>query len=133
MLLLPQSSTPWCFRTCLGTKDLDLLLDGLELLGTRLAGTATDDELRAELPASGDAPSLGNLLVNEGVVMLEVGAETLELERGPDGVLQHSAALGGPGREVVLVDGDVLLVALDDVLVLEEKNLQAKAKDSNGQ
>lgn len=107
----------------LSTEDLDLLLNGLELLGAGLAGAAADDELRAELPAGGDVPGLGDLGVDQGVVVLEVGAEALDLERAPDGVLQHGAALGGPDREVLSVEGDVLLEALDDVLILEEENL----------
>ena len=55
----------------------------LELLLTRLAGTATKDQLRPQLPLERDAPVLSGLLVDDGVVVLQVGAEALGLERNP--------------------------------------------------
>lgn len=72
---------------CLGAVDLEDLGDGLGLLGAGLAGATAEDELGIELPGGGDLPGLGDLGVDEGVVVLEVGTETLGLESGPDGEL----------------------------------------------
>lgn len=58
----------------LRAKDLDALLQGLELLGAGLASFATKDKLGIELPVGGQTPGLGNLLVDERVVVLQVGA-----------------------------------------------------------
>lgn len=107
----------------LSTEDLVALLDGLEFLGTGLAAAATEDELGVELPVLGDAPLASDLGVDEGVVVLEVGANTLGVKGGPDDVLGHGIGLLGPDGELVGVEGELLLHAVDDVLVLEEQNL----------
>ena len=107
----------------LSAKDLVALLKSKVLLGASLASTATEDQLGVELPVGGDLPGLGNLVVNEGVVVLEVGAQALGLKGGPDGVLQNGIALRGPAGEAVGVDGELGLEALDNGLVLEEQNL----------
>lgn len=54
--------------------------------------------------------------------MLQVGAEALELEGGPEEVLLHAGALSGPVGEPVGVHGERGLHALDGVLVLEEED-----------
>ena len=71
----------------LGAVDLEDLTDGLGLLGAGLASAAAKDELGVELPGGGDLPGLGDLGVDQGVIVLEVGTETLGLESGPDGEL----------------------------------------------
>lgn len=104
------------------TKDLDALLEGLEVLVARLAGAAAEDELSIELPTLGDLPRFGNLLVDEGVVVLQIGAEALELKGGPGQDLLHAEALGGPAGELVGVGSELSLHAVDDVLVVEEED-----------
>lgn len=106
----------------LSTKDLDTLLNRLVLLGVRVGGAAAKDELGVELPAGGDLPGVGDLLVDEGAVVLEVGAEALGLEGGPEEVLLDAVALVGPDGELVGVEGKLLLHAVDDVLVVEEED-----------
>ena len=96
----------------LSTVGLEQLLNRLESLVTGLAGPATKDELGAELPVGGDLPLLGDLGINDGVVVLEVGTETLGLESNPDGELEHGVALGGPDGESFWGDGVSKLVGL---------------------
>ena len=64
-------------------KDLQSLLNRLELLLARLTGGLAEDQLGLELPVGGDAPSACNLLVNERVVMLQVSPETFLFECCP--------------------------------------------------
>lgn len=111
-------------RRCSGlsTSDLEGLREGQVVLGASLAGTAAEDELGRQLPVGGDFPLGGDALVDEGVVMLEVGAEALGLEGGPGGELQDGGAVLGPGREAVLVEGELLLHGADDGGVDEEED-----------
>lgn len=55
--------------------------------------------------------------------MLQVGAEALELERGPDGELVHGGALGGPDGEAVRVEGELVLHAFDGGFIGVEEDL----------
>lgn len=102
--------------------DLDTLVNVLELLGTSLAGLATKDKLGIESPVSGNAPGLSNLEVDQGVVVLEVGTQALNLEGSPDEQLLHTQRLNGPGREAVGVDGELGLEGLGGVGVLVEED-----------
>lgn len=68
----------------LGPERLEHLLVGLLVLGLRVAGLAAEHELRVELPRRGDPPRLGDLGVDERVVVLEVGAGALDRERCPE-------------------------------------------------
>lgn len=81
------------------TKDLDTVLERLKLLVAGLAGAAPKDQLGIQPPGPGQAPGGGDLVVDDRVVVLEVGAEALELEGGPEEQLLHAGALGGPGGE----------------------------------
>lgn len=64
--------------------NLNTLLNGLlHLLAGRNLG-ATKDQLRDKSPFAGDVPLLSDGGVDEGVVVLEVGAETEGLETSPD-------------------------------------------------
>lgn len=103
--------------------DEDSLLEGLELLLSRLAGAAAKDELGSELPLLRNLPLLLGALIHNGVVVLEVGTEALSLQRGPQSVLVHGRGVLGPVTEVVCVDGERLAEVLDGLGVLEEKNL----------
>ena len=103
--------------------DKDPLLNGLELLLAGLACTSTKDELGTELPLLGDLPLLLSTLVDNGVVVLEVGAEALSLERNPGGVLVHGRCVLGPVAEVVCVEREGLAEVLDGLGVFEEEDL----------
>lgn len=64
--------------------DEESLLDRLlGLLASGALGLA-EDELGLEGPGLGDLPLLADLLVDEGVVVLEVGAEAFLFEGSPD-------------------------------------------------
>ena len=53
----------------------------------------TEDELRLERPLQGDVPDLAGLLVGQGVVVLQVGAEAFGFEGGPGGELVHGGSV----------------------------------------
>lgn len=95
------------------TKNLKPLLDRLEGLLPGLALLLPKHQLRIQLPVLVDAPRRLHLLVDERVVVLQVGAEALGLQRRPHGQLRHAVALHGPGREAVRVDGVRVLDLLD--------------------
>jgi hypothetical protein len=103
----------------------------LELLLLRLAALSTKHQLGPELPLVRDAPVLGGLLVDDGVVVLEVRAETLGLERDPQGVLVHGVGMLGPVAEVVCVGGERLAQLLDGLrrLVAEDLGVTVSAGD----
>lgn len=73
------------------TKNPVLLLQRPKGLLAWLAGLAAKDELSGELPRRRDGPLLLDLLVDEGVVVLEVGAQAFGFEGGPDCELEHGA------------------------------------------
>lgn len=79
----PSPPSPFSLISHLGPKRLENLLVGLLLNGRRVARLAAEHELRVELPRRGDTPRLGDLGVDEGVVVLEVGAGTFGGEGGP--------------------------------------------------
>lgn len=55
--------------------------------------------------------------------MLQVGAEALEFERGPDCELVHGVALGGPDGEAVRVESELILHAFDGGFIGVEEDL----------
>jgi hypothetical protein len=119
----------WIFVKCvhllLSTVDKQpLALDLLELLLARLAGTATEDQLAAELPLKGNVPVVSRLLVNERVVVLQVGAEALSLESRPQGELVHGVGVLAPVAEVVCVQGELLAKVLDGLGGFVEEDLK---------
>lgn len=65
-------------------KYLDTLLNRLLHLLARSSLGATEDELGDETPLGGDIPLFGDGGVDEGVVVLQVGAETEGFEACPD-------------------------------------------------
>jgi hypothetical protein len=68
-------------------------LDLLEGLLAWLASTSTEDKLAPEPPLLGDLPVLSGLLINDGVVMLKVGAEAFGLESSPESELVHGVGV----------------------------------------
>jgi hypothetical protein len=95
----------------------------LELLLARLAGTATEDQLAPELPAKRNIPVLGRLLIDDGVVVLKVGAKALCLEGDPEGVLVHGVGVFRPVTEMVSVNGESFTEVLDRLGGLVEEDL----------
>ena len=77
------------------------VLEGLEGLLAGSTSATTKDELGAEVPVLRHIPLGAHLVVDDGVVVLKVGAEALGLERCPGGELMHSAGVFRPRREVV--------------------------------
>ena len=71
-------------KSCLFAENLEAVLERRKGLLAGLAGRGTEDELGVEFPRSGDVPLLLDALVDQGAVVLEVGAETFGLEGGPD-------------------------------------------------
>ena len=122
-----------CVYLCYEHRDLILILstvnkepgalDRLELLLTRLGHLATEDELGAKLPVDGDVPVLLGLAVDDRVVVLEVGAQTLGLEGGPESILMHGGRVLAPVAEVVGVNGETLAEGLNGLGVFEEESL----------
>lgn len=129
-LLIPKlhkHSIPIFSTSRLSAIDLDTLVNVLELLGTGLARLATKDKLSIQSPSSGDLPGGSNLLINQRVVVLQVGAQALELQRSPDEQLLHAQRVDSPGREAVGVQGKFILQGLCGGGVLEEEHRAGSA------
>jgi hypothetical protein len=69
---------------CLFSEHLVAALNRSEGLLTGLRVGSTEDQLGIQLPRSGDVPGLGDLLIDEGAVVLKVGTEALRLKGSPD-------------------------------------------------
>lgn len=96
----------------------------LELLLARLARTPAKHQLRAQLPLERDLPVVCSLLVDDGVVVLQVGAEALGLERNPQSVLVHGVGVLGPVAEVVRVQREGFAQVLDGLGGFVEEDLE---------
>jgi hypothetical protein len=80
----------------LGTINLDTFLQRSELLintATGWAGSFAANELSAEGPGLRNIPGLGNEVIDDGVVVLEVAAETFVGECGPGNELGHTLSV----------------------------------------
>jgi hypothetical protein len=86
-------------------------------------GGRAEDQLGIEFPVLGHVPLLGDLGVDERVVVLQVAAQALGLERRPHGELVHGVGLHGPDGELVGVEGELLLHGGDGAAVVEEHDL----------
>lgn len=113
----------------LSTEDLESLAQILERLRTRLPSLSTKHQLRVQLPAGRNIPRSLHLLVNNWVVVLQVGTESLGLERSPDGELAHAVGLRRPDGELVGVDAVGFLHAADDGAVFEEEDLVGRVSE----
>lgn len=69
---------------CLFSENLEAVLNGSELLLAGLGGRSTEDQLGIQLPGGRDVPGLGDLLIDQRAVVLEVSTETLRLKGDPD-------------------------------------------------
>jgi hypothetical protein len=100
-----------------------LALCFLELLLAGLTSTATKDQLTPQLPAKGDVPVLGSLLVDDGVIMLQIGAEALGLKGNPQRILMHGVGVLRPVAKVVGVEGKLFAEVLNGFGIFVEKDL----------
>lgn len=112
------------YQSLLSTVDPKPLAKSLlELLLARLASTSTKDQLGPELVLKRDLPVLSGLLVDDGVVMLEVGAEAFSLEGNPEGVLVHGVGVLRPVAEVVCVEREGFAEVLNRLGVFVKEDL----------
>lgn len=106
----------------LSAKGLDELVDRQLLLGLGILSTSTKDKLSIQGPRLGELPSLSNLIVDEGVVVLQVGTQTISLEGSPDQALVHASRLRGPVGEFIGIESKLLLELLGGVFLGEEED-----------
>ena len=67
----------------LSAVDEDALLERLEGLLVGRAGWLAEDKLRLQAPVGGDVPGGGDLLVDQGIVVLEICTEAFLFESSP--------------------------------------------------
>lgn len=72
------------YISVLGAVDKDTLLEGAEGLVRGTASGLAKDQLGLEAPGGRDVPGGGDLVVDQGVVVLQVGAETFLFQSSPD-------------------------------------------------
>ena len=107
----------------LRTKNLESVTQLVELLLPRLTSWGTEDHLCIELPGLGDVPGLLDVGIDQGIIVLEVGTESLCLQGGPGDVLGHAVGVDGPYGEPISVDRELLLHTLHDSRVDKEEDL----------
>jgi hypothetical protein len=107
----------------LSAKNLQPLLNIYERLLARWRNRCTEYQLCAELPVLRNVPCICDLLVDQWVVVLEVGAKSFLLESSPDSVLVHSVGMTGPEWELVGIDRELLLHSGNCGAVDEEEDL----------
>lgn len=104
-----------------------LAMSLLELLLASLAIAATKDQLAPELPVKRDAPLLCCTLVDDRVVVLEVGTEAFGFKRNPESVLVHGVAVLRPVAEVLCVGRKPFAEVVDGLGVFVEEDLRSIA------
>jgi hypothetical protein len=112
--------TTLLFRT-MHKKPLAVSL--LELLLTWLTHTATENQLTPQLPAQWDLPVLCGLLIDDGVVMLQIGAEALSLKRYPQSILVHGVGVLRPVAKVVGIEGKRFAQVFNGLGIFIEEDL----------
>lgn len=90
-----------------------LALHRLKLLLAWLTTTAAKNQLGPQLPLKGDAPFLRGPLVDDGIVVLEIGTEAFRVESEPHCVLMHSAGMLAPVSKLMRVNRKGLLELVD--------------------
>ena len=78
-----------------------------------------EGHLSDELPFFGDASQFLDFVVEEGVVVLEVDAESQIGQGGPNGELHHAVGLLGPDGEVLGVERELSGHVVDDGRIVE--------------
>ena len=108
---------------------MDLLAEDAEAFGIIHIGLgagrgfdAAKRHLRAQRPAGWQLPAGLDLGIDQRVVVLQRGADAAAGQRGPDRQLGHAGAVFGKGREVVCVERELLLQALDHGLVFKKQH-----------
>lgn len=81
---------PLCLRA---VNKKPLAVRFLELLLAGLASNTTEYKLTPQLPLQRNAPLLCSLLVDDGVVVLKVGAKAFGLESHPQCKLVHGVGV----------------------------------------
>jgi len=76
-----------------------------------------------QFPACWNIPGSSDLLVNNWVIVLEVGTKSFGLKSSPNGELSHGIRLSGPVWELVSVEWELLLEVSDGRTVLKEQDL----------
>lgn len=113
----------------LGTEgDNALVVGHVSLLTGRGLGEA-EDHLSLEVIAAREVQLLLESVSSEVAVVLEVAAVALSLKERPSVHLSHTVALVRPEREVSGVARERLLLALDQLAVLEEKSSAVAASE----
>lgn len=93
----------------------------MKAFSPRRSGDGAERHLCAQLPAFRQVPGLVGLRIYQRVVVLQAGADLVLGEGGPDRELGHAAGLLRPHREVVGVEGELLLKLAHYRLVFEEQ------------
>ena len=119
------SPTTTCPRpnSVLSAVDLEPITQLAERLVASWAGRGAEDKLGVELPGLGHAPGLLDASIDQRVVVLQVGTQALGHQGGPGDVLGHAVGVDSPDGELVGVERELVLHALDDGFVDEEKHL----------
>ena len=78
-----------------------------------------EGHLSDELPFFGDASQFLDFVVDEGVVVLEIDAESQIGQGGPDGELHHAVGLLGPDGKVFGVERELSGHVVDDGRIVE--------------
>ena len=78
-----------------------------------------EGHLGDELPFFGNACEFLDFVVDEGIVVLEVDAESQVGQGGPDGELHHAVGLLGPDGEILGVERELGNHVIDDGRVVE--------------
>lgn len=83
---LVEASQPGLLEVCVdlfGSVNKETLFNRLEGLVARTASRSADDQLGLQAPVGRDIPLAGDLVVDQGVVVLQVGTQAFLLQSGP--------------------------------------------------
>lgn len=104
---------------CILIENLDPVKGVVFFLGRGLFYNAAKGHLGHQLVGVGDLEEFFNVPVNEGVVVLDIGAYAKFGQGGPNIDLEHAAGLLGPVVHVMGIDGVVFFHLVYNVLVDE--------------
>lgn len=91
-----------CSSARSSAEDLDRILPSSHILRLRELRDLlplrqpTEDELRGQDPILAQAPLANDLIIDESIVMLQIGTQTLSLEGEPEQVLVHGIGVLAP-------------------------------------
>ena len=107
-------------------KILNTLLHIPKLLLLRPCLRPPQHHLRLQTPRLGHPKFRLDLLIDQGVIMLQVDAKPFGFERGPQHVLVHAVCLLGPAGEFVFVGFEFFLEGADGGCVFVEEDLRGE-------